>query len=175
MQSVGHAIETSEVSLQYSDSLPSSLREEIEEISEENWQHWFKVWFNSLTNALPSAYAYELTLRFTDDAEIHQLNRQYRFKDQPTDVLAFAALETGFPSYSEDEPLYLGDIIISLETAKRQAVSQGHSLKTEVIWLTTHGLLHLLGWDHPDEESLEKMLSDMESLLKKVCIFPPLR
>jgi probable rRNA maturation factor len=64
--------------------------------------------------------------------------------------------------------LYLGDIVISVETAYRQAQQQGHSLQTELAWLATHGLLHLLGWDHPDEESLQGMLYQQETLLKLV-------
>jgi probable rRNA maturation factor len=65
-------------------------------------------------------------------------------------------------------PLYLGDVVISVDTAHRQAQQQGHSLKTELAWLATHGLLHLLGWDHPDEESLMEMLNQQETLLQIV-------
>jgi probable rRNA maturation factor len=85
-------------------------------------------------------------------------------------VLAFAALEVNFPQlpeeFSELEPLYLGDIIISVETAQRQSEQQNHSLDKELVWLAAHGFLHLLGWDHPDEESLLKMLAQQEVLLK---------
>jgi probable rRNA maturation factor len=65
-------------------------------------------------------------------------------------------------------PLYLGDVVISVDTADRQAQEQGHSLETELAWLATHGLLHLLGWDHPDEESLIGMLNQQKTLLQKV-------
>jgi len=91
----------------------------------------------------------------------------YRHKDQPTDVLAFAALETDSvlpPELLAVEPLYLGDIVISLDTAERQAQAEGHSLLHETIWLTAHGFLHLLGWDHPDDQSLEAMLTQQGAL-----------
>lgn len=66
------------------------------------------------------------------------------------------------------EPLYLGDMIISVETARRQAQQQNHSLTLELAWLAAHGLLHLLGWDHPDDISLHEMLNRQETLLKIV-------
>lgn len=135
------------------------------------WQQWFEMWINTLSDILPEAIAYELTLRLTNDAEIEQLNAQYRHKNQPTDVLAFAALEVQCPSspeFATVEPLYLGDIIISLDTASQQAHQQGHSLTQELAWLGTHGLLHLLGWDHPDETSLVAMLTQQETLLQQV-------
>jgi probable rRNA maturation factor len=65
----------------------------------------------------------------------------------------------------EAEPLELGDIVISLDTAARQASEHGHSLERELLFLASHGLLHLLGWDHPDEASLAAMLSRQERLL----------
>ena len=133
------------------------------------WEQWFQQWFDSLEIELPAAEEYELTLCLSDDAEIAHLNAQYRQKPQPTDVLAFASLETPYLEQSVSlfttEPLYLGDIIISVETAQKQAVEQQHPLIQELAWLATHGLLHLLGWDHPDEESLEKMLAHQETLL----------
>jgi probable rRNA maturation factor len=65
-------------------------------------------------------------------------------------------------------PLYLGDVVISVDTAGRQAQQQGHPLQTELAWLAAHGLLHLLGWDHPDEERLVEMLNQQETLLQSV-------
>ena len=64
------------------------------------------------------------------------------------------------------ESLYLGDIVISLDTAHQQAKEQHHSLVTEIAWLASHGLLHLIGWDHPDDYSLNKMLQKQAFLLK---------
>ncbi|WP_199247934.1 rRNA maturation RNase YbeY [[Phormidium] sp. ETS-05] len=136
-----------------------------------NWENWFAQWLEMLAEELPIATAYELSLRLSDDAEIQELNRDYRHQDKPTDVLAFAALEAELPNLvaaAPDIPLYLGDIIISVETASRQAVEQGHGLATELAWLAAHGLLHLLGWDHPDEASLQRMLEKQETLLRPI-------
>jgi probable rRNA maturation factor len=139
-----------------------------ETITTETWEDWFKQWLQLLETLLPPAAGYELSLRLVDDTEMQQLNAQYRHKNQPTDVLSFAALEVDVPLPEEMRsqlPLYLGDIVISVDTAFRQAVQQGHSLATELAWLATHGLLHLLGWDHPDEESLTEMLQKQTILL----------
>ncbi len=134
------------------------------------WESWFRSWLEALQPDLASKQAYELSLRLTDDAEIQQLNAQYRQKDQPTDVLAFAALETELPlpELVESEPLYLGDVVISVETAQIQAQQHGHSLEQELAWLAAHALLHLLGWDHPDETSLRRMLQQQEFLLQTI-------
>lgn len=144
---------------------------QLNPISTETWETWFQRWLKTLATELPPAPGYELSLRLTDDAEIHQLNHQYRDKDQPTDVLAFAALEIDIPQPDEEDftdPLYLGDIVISLDTAQHQAEQQQHSLEVELAWLAAHGLLHLLGWDHPDEESLQRMWTQQEQLLSTV-------
>lgn len=134
------------------------------------WDTWFECWMENLKPYLPLANTYELSLRLTDDAEIRLLNHQYRQQDKPTDVLAFAALEVDLPINAEmrSQALYLGDIVISVDTASRQAIEQGHTLLTELAWLATHGLLHLLGWDHPDETSLLKMLEQQAVLLQLI-------
>lgn len=140
-------------------------------ISAQTWQNWIQDWFNILSPTIQEANSYEVSLLLTDDQGIQELNAQYRQKDQPTDVLAFASLETNFSLPSEiflTEPLYLGDIIISVETANRQAPEHGYTFIQELAWLAAHGFLHLLGWDHPDEEHLIAMLSQQETLLTKV-------
>ena len=141
-------------------------------ISTTTWQDWVQKWSEDLALEVFEAQAgCEMTLRLTEDWEIQELNAQYRQKDQPTDVLAFASLEVDSPYNNDfyiDEPLYLGDVIISVETAKKQAEEQNHSLTYELAWLLCHGFLHLLGWDHPDETSLEEMLAQQEHLLKSI-------
>lgn len=141
-------------------------------IMSETWQEWVQTWLQAMKPNITLSDAYELSLRLTSNQEIQALNAQYRQKDQPTDVLAFAALEVDVPQYPMElailEPLYLGDIIISVETASKQAQQNNHSLRVELAWLATHGLLHLLGWDHPNEESLQAMLSQQKNLLKLV-------
>jgi len=142
-------------------------------IPELDWQNWFHIWLNILTSKVEmTAKDYEVSLLLTDDQEIQTLNSQYRHQDRPTDVLAFAALEVEIPVSTEfelnSEPVYLGDIIISVPIATNQALEQGHSTKRELLWLAAHGLLHLLGWDHPDAESLEQMLAEQEQLIQAI-------
>jgi probable rRNA maturation factor len=84
----------------------------------------------------------ELSVLITGDDEIRVLNRDFRGKDKPTDVLSFAALEAGGPAR------VLGDLVISVETAARQAPRYGNDLPAEIDRLLVHGVLHLLGHDH---------------------------
>lgn len=91
----------------------------------------------------------EVALRLCDDAAIHELNRDYRGKNKPTDVLAFAQRE-GPAAHSD----LLGDIVISIDTARRQAKK---GLYAELLHLASHGLCHLLGYDHNDDEEEREM------------------
>ncbi len=96
----------------------------------------------------------ELSILLTNDAQIHELNLEHRGKDKPTDVLSFPQDEGEFPQ-TVDAPLrLLGDVVISLDTAERQARSRKRELFEEVRFLLAHGILHLIGYDHatPDEK-----------------------
>lgn len=140
-------------------------------VAPETWEIWFRHWMNALNPDFSPIQSYDLSLRLTTDAEIQALNAQYRQVDRPTDVLAFSSLEIDSPESAEMRstlPLYLGDIVISMDTARRQADQEGHAVTQELAWLATHGLLHLLGWDHPDPEALNRMLQQQEALLQKV-------
>ena len=99
----------------------------------------------------------ELSITLTDDERIHELNKKFRDVDRPTDVLSFAFRESDEPEILNQQVEILGDIIISLERAKIQAENFGHSYLREVIFLTVHGLLHLLGYDHMEEEERLEM------------------
>lgn len=103
----------------------------------------------------------------TDDSEIHQLNREYRGVDRPTDVLSFSQQEGGFPSVAPD---LLGDVVISVDAAKKQAGEQGHSLEEELFILLAHGILHLLGYDHEtsrkDRAFTEKKIKELRALIQ---------
>ncbi len=135
----------------------------------EQWRAWFQIWSKEL---IPETGDYELTLRLTDNSEIQHLNQDYRQINRPTDVLAFAATEIDYPDLSQladhAEPTYLGDIVVSMEMARDQAAVQGHSLRVELAWLACHGFLHLLGWDHPDEEHLTAMLDQQRHCLGEI-------
>ena len=108
----------------------------------------------------------ELSVVFTDDDEIQNLNATYRLKDSPTDVLSFSLLEgepTGIPSSS------LGDIVISLETAKRQAADFENTFAQEILRLLIHGVLHIFGYDHENvpESEILRMQTREDFLMKR--------
>jgi len=104
----------------------------------------------------------ELSVLLCDDATIQPLNRQYRDKDKPTDVLSFSQLE-GEAIGSGD---VLGDVVISLETAARQAAERHHDAAYEVRVLLVHGICHLLGYDHEEDDEAEEMESLERDLLE---------
>ena len=89
-----------------------------------------------------------VTITFIRDRAMQQLNRDYRNTNTPTDVLAFAYHERMSDNEPDHNPDFLGDVIISVETAARYAHEQGISFETEINWLVMHGLLHLAGYDH---------------------------
>lgn len=99
---------------------------------------------------------------FVDDEYIHELNRQYRNIDRPTDVISFALEDD--KSFINLDFKVLGDIYISIDTAKRQAEEYSHSLKREISFLSIHGLLHLLGYDHMNPED-EKVMFGLQELI----------
>ncbi len=141
---------------------------------ERRWSTLLRRWLAALAPDLPArlcARSYSLGLRITDDDGIAALNDRWRSVAGATDVLAFAAQEDGGPAWpgadqgDGSEPLELGDVVISLPTAVRQAEEAGHGLERELLFLASHGLLHLLGWDHPDEPSLAAMLERQERLI----------
>ena len=106
----------------------------------------------------------EISLTFVSDARIQELNREYRDKNKPTDVLSFSLQEGEF---SEINPDILGDIVISVETAKKNAQKNGLSLEQEINFLIIHGLLHLLGYNHENttKEEAGKMRRKQKELL----------
>ena len=104
----------------------------------------------------------EVSLTFTDNEQIRALNKEYRGKDAPTDVLSFPLFENGEIEYDDeiDEPCAIGDIVISLERAAAQAEEYGHSLEREVGFLCVHSVLHLLGYDHETSKDDEVYMND---------------
>jgi probable rRNA maturation factor len=111
----------------------------------------------------------EAALQLTDDAGIRALNRDYRKKDAPTDVLAFAMREG---EGGHLHPEVLGDIVISVATARRQSrrkrpmrIGERDPLLAELLFLAAHGLCHLLGYDHRDDAEEAEMNARMQSLL----------
>jgi probable rRNA maturation factor len=104
----------------------------------------------------------ELTVVLTDDARLHELNRDYLGVDAPTDVLSFPASETD----PETGARYIGDILISIPRARAQADAAGHALESEVQLLVVHGVLHLLGHDHAEMEEKARMWQVQAEILE---------
>ncbi|WP_243014933.1 rRNA maturation RNase YbeY [Brevibacillus borstelensis] len=118
----------------------------------------------------------EVVVTLVNNERIHELNREYRNVDRPTDVLSFAMNEAGegeMDIFIDEEeldqfPNMLGDIIISLPKAEEQARDYGHSLERELGFLAVHGFLHLLGYDHQTEQEEKEMFSCQEEVLQKI-------
>lgn len=112
----------------------------------------------------------ELSVTFVNNERIQQINAEYRNIDRPTDVISFA-LEDEVEGeleivHSPDQPVLLGDIIISIEKAKEQADEYNHSFMRELGFLAVHGFLHLLGYDHMDEDEEKEMFERQDSILE---------
>lgn len=113
----------------------------------------------------------EVSVTLTDNAYIHRLNKEYRGIDRPTDVLSFALNEGEEPATEGGPDInVLGDLIISVERAEEQAKEYGHSVRREVAFLTVHGMLHLLGYDHMQDEEREEMEAEQRFVMEKLGI-----
>lgn len=118
----------------------------------------------------------EVSLTFVDNERIHELNREFRGVDRPTDVLSFAMNEQGEDELDiyvdEDEladfPNMLGDIVISIPKTHEQAADYGHSFERELGFLAVHGFLHLIGYDHMNEADEKEMFSRQEEILQSI-------
>ena len=107
----------------------------------------------------------ELSVALVGDKEMRPLNAKYRKKNKTTDVLSFPA---DYPTSAS--PVLLGDVIISVEQARRQAKERNHSLKSEMVTLLIHGIVHLLGYDHERSRQQAKIMADLEvKLLNHLC------
>lgn len=113
----------------------------------------------------------EMSLNFVDNEQITNINSNYRKKNEPTDVISFALQETSPEEIKIKDhahmPYMLGDIIISVERATEQAATFNHSIERELGFLTVHGFLHLLGYDHIEKSDEEVMFKRQEAILKE--------
>lgn len=98
-------------------------------------------------------------LSFCNDETIHNINRDYRQKDKPTDVITFALFADDENSMVIDNTVELGEVIVSVDTAKKQAQENGNSISTELFTLIAHGILHLLGFDHLSQKDYDFVVS----------------
>ncbi len=114
----------------------------------------------------------EVSVTFTDDFGIHELNRKFRGVDRATDVLSFpmyAFTDDDMPP--KGEPLTLGDIVISIDRARAQAEEYGHSLRREIAFLAVHSTLHLLGYDHETGDTDEReMFARQDEIMNEIGI-----
>ena len=113
----------------------------------------------------------EVSVTLTDDAHIHVINREYRNVDRPTDVISFALTESEEPEIiGGGEHEVLGDLIISLERMRAQAAEYGHTELRELSFLTVHGMLHLLGYDHMEAEERLEMEEEQRAVMEELGI-----
>ena len=134
----------------------NELSQEIPELPELNQ------YINYLVEKL-SLEKCEFNIIIIDNEQIHKINKEYRGVDRPTDVISFALEDNPDITYTDFR--LLGDIYISIEKCYEQAKEYNHSRLREISFLTTHGILHLLGYDHMNPEDEEKMFSLQKELL----------
>ncbi len=145
-------------------------------IFEENfWENTFLQWIQilinefqeSVPNSLLNKKSFSLSFEIIDDLKISKLNQKWLNKSGPTDVLSFPIISHN-DLQNNLTCVELGDIFISFEMAIKQSLEYNNSVEKEVIWLASHGLLHLLGWDHQDHNQLENMLNIQEYLISEL-------
>lgn len=142
----------------------------IDYINDENFVNESEI--KEISELLTFAYGHleeegdaEVSVSFVTNEEIKNLNRDYRNKDSVTDVISFALEEDDMNIIHEDAPRTLGDIVISTDRAKEQAEDYGHSYRRELLFLSLHGFLHLLGYDHMESDDEVKMNGKQEEIL----------
>lgn len=148
-------------------SLEIDFLDEINELSEHELNEIEKL-LNYAAKKENVQEGSELSVTFVSNERIQEINREYRDKDRPTDVISFALEEMGegeMEIVGEDIPRILGDIIISIPTAREQAQEYNHSFMRELGFLAVHGLLHLLGYDHMNEQDEKRMFDRQKEIL----------
>jgi probable rRNA maturation factor len=114
----------------------------------------------------------EVSILLTDDAQVQELNAEYRQQDKPTNVLSFAALDEDSP-IPPDGPILLGDVIVAYQTTEREAAEEGKKFEDHLSHLVVHGVLHLLGYDHLMDDEAEEMESLERSILAALGVPDP--
>ena len=139
--------------------------------SEKQWNRFkkdFLIIADRAKEVLKLEQEYSLSIIFVDPEQIHEINRDYRHIDRPTDVISFALKDEddSYEMMEGDEEL--GDIFINVQAIRDQAKEYGHSMRREVCFLFTHGLLHLLGYDHMCEEDEKEMFALQDVILDEI-------
>lgn len=143
--------------------------EDENKLCEENYENQFIEIIETTLKRLHIDDDIEMSCILVNDEKIHEINKKYRNIDRATDVISFA-LEDSDQFYVEGMPRSIGDIFISVDHASLQAKEYGHSLKREMCFLFTHGLLHLLGYDHMKEEDEKEMFALQKDILNHLHI-----
>lgn len=139
--------------------------------SQKKWSRYKKDFVMIATKAqevLKLEEEYSMSVIFVDPEEIHQINKTYREIDRPTDVISFALRDEADDYEMMEDDNELGDIFINVQAIVDQASEYGHSMRREVCFLFTHGLLHLLGYDHMCEEDEKKMFALQDVILDDI-------
>ena len=132
---------------------------------------WIKIILDEKDTSFPNFIfdkkSFSLSLQIINDKEISSINQKWMKKSGPTDVLSFPIISDA-DTTKDLNFIELGDIFISLEIAIKQSLEFNHSIKREMLWLASHGLLHLLGWEHNNDNELDNMLNFQEYLISKL-------
>ncbi len=141
---------------------------EIKNINNSSYEEMFAFISEKVQKHLSLKAHYFLEVNIVDDVEIHKINKEYRGIDRPTDVISFAFLDKvdGELPIKHAQVVFLGEIIISIDKAVKQAHDYSHSLEREMAFLFTHGLLHLLGYDHDSDDKEKIMFSLQDEILE---------
>ncbi len=138
---------------------------------EEVFLYWIKIILDSKDTSFPNFIfdkkSFSLSLQIINDNEISSINQKWMNKSGPTDVLSFPIISNE-DAAKDLNFIELGDLFISLETALEQSLKFNHTIKREMLWLASHGFLHLLGWEHNDDNELDNMLNFQEYLISKL-------
>ena len=168
-----------DLAFKFNKSIKSSRNFNIEKdnilLQANYWESVFLCWIgilinerkSSLNNLIFQKNKFSLGLKLVDNKEIAEINKKWLNKDGSTDVLSFPILcdQASVKDYLIVE---LGDIFISFQMAIKQSLDYEHTLKKEMLWLASHGLLHLFGWEHNNKKELDFMLNFQEYLIEKL-------
>lgn len=143
----------------------------INQSEEKQWSRFrkdFSIIAKRTEEILKLEKEYSASVIFVNPEEIHEINKTYRGIDRPTDVISFALMDSEDDYEMMEDDNELGDIFINVEAIRNQAKEYGHSLRREVCFLFTHGLLHLLGYDHMVEDEEKEMFALQDVILDEI-------
>ena len=144
--------------------------EYINQSNEHSWKNYRKYIYlitQKTMQVLNLDKKYDFSIILVEPETIHEINRTYRNIDKVTDVISFASMDD-YEMVNGEDNIELGDIFINVKSIREQAQEYGHSLKREFCFLVTHGILHLLGYDHMDSDDEKEMFSLQEEILHEI-------